>query len=49
MKRLIIYTDVHLRFRTLIAEAGRIEATRGYTRRSRMKRLIIYTDVDLRI
>ena len=43
MKRLIIYTDAHLRIRTLIAAAAAAQATRGYTRRSRMKRLTFPT------
>ena len=37
MKGLIKYTDIHLRIRTLIGEAGR--EVRTATRRSRMKRL----------
>jgi hypothetical protein len=37
MKRLIKHTDIHLRIRTLIGEAGR--ELRTATRRSRMKRL----------
>ena len=48
MKRLIKHTDIHLRIRTLIGEAGR--ETRAATQTDQDgERIIKHTDIHLRI